>query len=116
MPLLPATLTASAPQSQRKLSNRQRSASRALAPMSSAIAMAWQTITCAGRSRPPACLAGVGQDLLHPAKSQSDLREVGRECPGDHAEADGVADTNAARKAGGNTRPPCQSQKTRPVM
>jgi len=52
-------------------------------------------------------LASLGQNLLHPVR---------RECPGDHAEADVVADTNAGRKAGGNTRHRCRPQKTRPVI
>jgi len=40
MPLLPATLTASVPHSQRKPSSKQRSTSRVLDPMYSAMAMA----------------------------------------------------------------------------
>jgi hypothetical protein len=49
-----------------------------------------------------ACLAGVGQDLLH---------LVERECLGDHAEADVVSEADAGGKAGRSTGHGCCSSK-----
>jgi hypothetical protein len=51
-------------------------------------------------------LAGLGQDLPH---------LLDRERPGDHAEADVVAEADAGGKAGGSAGHRCRSRKNRPA-
>jgi hypothetical protein len=50
-------------------------------------------------------LAGLGQDLLHAVEGKG---------PGDHAEADVVAEADAGRRAGGGARHGCRSPEIGP--
>ena len=107
MPLLPATLTASAPHSQRRPFQQ---AAQHLAGARAHVERQRNGVVDHHLRRQVALalarLARLGQDLLHP---------LGRKRPGDHAEADVVADTDAGRKAGRNTSHRCRSSQTRPT-
>ena len=59
--------------------------------------MGWQVALALAR------LAGLGQDLLHALEGNG---------PGDHAEADVVAEADAGRKAGSGAGHGCRSSET----